>query len=663
MTENADLPFAVNEQPHEEIPMPDGCRLSARIWRPVGAGPVPAILEYLPYRKRDGTAARDALTHPYLAAHGYACVRVDMRGCGDSEGLFEDEYSEREIADGLAVIDWLAAQDWCSGAVGMMGISWGGFNGLQIASRAPEPLKAVVTICSSVDRFADDIHYKGGIMLGENPGWAATALSWFSMPPDPEIVGPRWRDMWLDRLENTPFLLRRWSAHQTRDAYWKHGSVCEDYSAIKAAVLAVGGWHDGYRNTISHLVANLDAPVKGLVGPWNHKYPHIALPGPRIDFLGEMLRWWDHWLKGIDRGVGDDPALRAYIMDSVAPEVSYTHRPGRWVAVRDWPPKLGEDQDLHLAGYTLASEPGRVDRHIPTRMECGQGTGEYFPFGFGPGELPDDQIADDAMSGCFDSAPLDRTVDLLGAPRVALRLASDQDCGQIAVRLCDLRPDGTSALIAHGFLNLRLREGPERAIPLLPGKVYDVELDLDHCGYSIPAGHRLRLAISASYWPFVWPAGRDVTLDIEAGRLRLPVLEPSAWDPCGFAGPVSAQARRERSLSARTESKRIVRDPETGQIRLEIIGDDGRIEDLETGLVSGACVEETFSIQPEDPASAHAAFRWERTLQRGDWAVSSRAQVEVAGRAGHFDLRVSLSASEGSGELFTREWVAQVPRA
>ena len=208
-----------------------------------------------------------------------------MRGCGDSEGLFVDEYSEQEICDGVEIVNWLAEQDWCSGSVGVMGISWGGFNGLQIAARAPEPLKAVVSICSSVDRFADDIHYKGGIMLGENPGWAATALSWFSMPPDPEIVGSRWRDMWLERLDNTPFLLKTWTEHQTRDSYWRQGSVCEDFSAIKAAVLSVGGWHDGYRNTISHLVSNLDGPVKGLIGPWNHKYPHIAAPGPQIDFF------------------------------------------------------------------------------------------------------------------------------------------------------------------------------------------------------------------------------------------------------------------------------------------------------------------------------------------------------------------------------------------
>ena len=142
------------------IVMSDGCRLSARLWRPLDAAgdPVPVILEYLPYRKRDGTCARDALTHPWFARRGYACLRVDMRGNGDSEGVMEDEYTAQEQADAVEVIAWAAAQPWCNGNVGMMGISWGGFNGLQVAALRPGPLKAVISLCSTVDRYADDIH-------------------------------------------------------------------------------------------------------------------------------------------------------------------------------------------------------------------------------------------------------------------------------------------------------------------------------------------------------------------------------------------------------------------------------------------------------------------------------------------------------------------------
>ncbi len=288
------------ERPEQGIILGDGTRLSARIWRPEDSeeNPVPAILEFLPYRKRDGTVARDALTHPYFARRGYACLRVDLRGNGDSEGLMEDEYTPQELADAVEVIAWIAAQPWCSGAVGMMGISWGGFNSLQVAALAPAPLKAVISLCSTVDRYSDDIHYKGGCLLNENLGWGATIWSFSSRPPDPALVGEKWRQMWLERLEGEPFLPALWLSHQRRDAYWRHGSVCEDYSAIKAAVLAVGGWGDAYKNAVPALVENLRAPVKGIVGPWIHKYPHFAAPEPRIGFLQEALRWWDKWLKG-----------------------------------------------------------------------------------------------------------------------------------------------------------------------------------------------------------------------------------------------------------------------------------------------------------------------------------------------------------------------------
>jgi putative CocE/NonD family hydrolase len=258
------FPRRVKEIENAWITLADGCRLAARIWMPVDAedDPVPAILEYLPYRKRDGTVARDELTHPYFAGHGYACLRVDMRGNGDSDGLMWDEYLKQEQDDALEVLAWIAAQPWCSGKVGMIGISWGGFNGLQVAARRPPALAAIVTICSTDDRYADDIHYKGGCLLNENLGWSSTMLAYSSRPPDPALVGVRWRDLWLERLENEPLLVLNWLAHQRRDAFWKHGSVCEDFGAIEAAVFAVGGWADAYSNAVPRLIAGLKSPSR-----------------------------------------------------------------------------------------------------------------------------------------------------------------------------------------------------------------------------------------------------------------------------------------------------------------------------------------------------------------------------------------------------------------
>ncbi len=655
------FPFDVEETPHLAIQMPDGVSLSARVWKPINAGPVPAILEFLPYRKRDGTAERDALTHPYMAGHGYVCVRVDMRGCGDSEGLFDDEYSPQELADGAAVVGWLAEQEWCDGNVGMMGISWGGFNGLQIAAMAPEPLKAVVSICSTVDRYADDIHYKGGVMLGENPAWAATVLGWFALPPDPEIVGDGWRDMWLERLENTPFLAESWVEHQTRDAYWKHGSVCENYDAIKAAVLSVGGWHDGYRNTIAHLVSNLSSPVKGLIGPWNHKYAHFAVPGPQIDFLGEMLNWWDHWLKGIDNGVDDLPDMRRWLMDSVAPEVRYDFRPGRWI-VDDGVDVSAPSEVWHFTSSGLREKARDMMRVVTPNLSCGQFSGEYFPFGFGPGELPGDQRGDDAVSTCFDTPELQEPRDIVGAPELRVRLSSDQSRGQIAVRLCDVRPDGSSALITHGFLNLRQRDGADTFVDFPIGEDRDVSIILDHCAYRLPRGHKLRVALSTSYWPFVWPETTMATLQVTSGALSLPVRSGRAEDEWHFDVAKGARPRETRRRSETLEKKRWIRDIGANTLTLKIEGDTGLIEDLETGLVSGSNLKERFSICESDPLSAQAKFVWDRDLSRGDWSAHVKADLEMRCDEENFIIFADLSVSEGDTEIFAKSWKAKVPR-
>src|SRR5690554_5981891 len=333
-----DFPFAIHEEEDVRIPVTDGLTLSARIWRPIDASrsPVPAILEYIPYRKRFGTRVRDEATHPWLAGHGYACLRVDIRGSGESDGVLTDEYLQSELDDGVKVLEWIAAQDWCDGNVGMMGISWGGFNGLQIAAMQPPALKAIITVSSTDDRYSDDIHHMGGTLLGDNLSWSSVMFSYNTMPPDPALVGDRWRDMWMERLDGSGLWLKTWLQHQRRDGYWRHGSVRENYDDVKIPVFAVSGWTDGYTNSVFRLMENLKGPRKGLVGPWGHIYPHFGRPGPAIDFLKEMLRWWDRWLKGKATGVEDDPMISAWMQDSAPPNPEFEHREGRWISEDAW---------------------------------------------------------------------------------------------------------------------------------------------------------------------------------------------------------------------------------------------------------------------------------------------------------------------------------------
>jgi len=645
------------------IHMPDGCRLSARVWRPTDANetPVPVILEYLPYRKRDGTIARDSLTHPYFAQRGYACVRVDMRGNGDSQGIMEDEYTEQELSDGEAVIAWLAAQPWCNGSVGMMGISWGGFNGLQLAERAPDALKAVITLCSTVDRYADDIHYKGGCLLNENMGWGSTMWAYSSRPPDPMLVGDDWRDMWLQRLQAEPYLPITWLNHQTRDAYWRHGSVCENYGGIRAAVLAVGGWGDAYKNAVPQLVEHLSAPVKGIVGPWVHKYPHFAAPEPRIGFLQEALRWWDRWLKGIDTGVENDPAYSVYLMDGVRPQTWYEHRPGRWVNEPDWPMGPMLQQFQFATNNQLADTATALADIVASPQDCGMDGGEYCAIWLGP-EQPGDQRADDAKSLCYTSGPMETDVDIIGAPTVTITFQSDQPQAQIAVRLNHIHADGAATRITYGVMNLTHLAGHDQVRELEPGKTYQVDVALDHIAYRLPQGDRLRVSVSTSYWPLLWPMPHAATLTVTQGTLHLPISQHGENAERVFPDPDAAPAWQTQTLRPANNERRRETDLKTGITRLEIIDDFGCVQDADHGLIIEGVAREWWDIHPDDPLSARGKTHWTERRARGDWDTRTETYATMWADQTHFHISARLEAYENDRLIFEKDIADSVPR-
>ena len=394
-----DLPHAVRTV-EEWITLADGTRLAARLWLPEGARRVPAILEYLPYRLSDGTQAGDHQQMGWFAGHGYGCARVDIRGTGNSGGIIEDEYSEQEQLDGLEVIAWLAAQPWCDGKVGMVGTSWSGFNGLQLAARTPSALAAVISIYASDDRYADDVHYRGGVVIPMDMAqWANCMLSWNALPPDPAIAGAGWRAQWRDRLERTPHFVERWLAHQRRDGYWRHGSACEHYAAIRCPVMAIGGWTDGYTDAVLRLLAHLDVPRRGLIGPWGHNDPVHGVPGPAVGSLGECVRFFDRWLKGVQNGLDGEPMLTAWMQDSVPPRARYDERPGRWVAAASWPPPAARELRFHLAaGGALSAVPGeRAVSELRGAQTTGLDGGAWCADGHSD-DLPYDQRADDGRS-------------------------------------------------------------------------------------------------------------------------------------------------------------------------------------------------------------------------------------------------------------------------
>ncbi len=661
----AEFPRKVVEYADMGIIMPDGTKLSARVWMPEDAteNPVPVILEHLPYRKRDGTIVRDQFSHPWMAGQGYCCIRTDMRGSGESEGLLFDEYTEQELQDACDVIAWAAAQPWCSGNVGMQGISWGGFNSLEVAYLRPPALKAIITICSTVDRYADDIHYKGGCLLVENFGWSTNMLSYSSRPPDPMLVGDdNWERIWLERLKDQPLNWGDWHRHQHRDDYWKHGSVCEDYSAIEAAVLTVGGWHDGYRNTISHLVENLTAPVKGIVGSWNHKYPHYAGPKPAIGFLQESKRWWDHWLKGEDTGVENDPDYRVYVMDSIAPKRWFDERPGRWIAEDEWPSPNIESETFHFGEGRLVVATSEISTKVSSSQDCGVMAGEYFPFAFSD-ELPDEQSADDMKSVCFIGDASTEASDIVGAPVVKFSFSSDKPNAQLAIRLCDLRPDGTSAFITHGVLNLTHLASHESPEALVPGQIYQAEIVLDQIAYRLPAGHKLQIAISTSYWPTLWPSPEAVEVTIHQGEISVPrrksLAETDEWQ---FEKPVGAPAWRKESLRPDSYKRTTTTDSVSGVVTVSVDADSGENRDLEHGLISGSWFKEKFHIHPDDPCSAKATADWEQTGGREGQMWRTHATAEMSCDQTHFFTKATLKAYRNEELVFNKIYEDSVER-
>ncbi len=656
---------------HVWITMRDGCRLSARLWLPQGmTGPAaPAVLEYIPYRKRDGTRGRDEPMHGFFAQNGFASIRVDMRGTGESEGLMADEYLLQEQEDALDVIAWIAAQPWCSGAVGMMGKSWGGFNSLQVAARRPPALKAIITVYSTDDRFRDDIHYMGGCLLTDNLWWGSIMLAYQARPLDPVVVGESWRQDWLARLDAMPFFPAVWTAHQSYDAYWRHGSVQEDWSAIQCPVLAVGGWADSYTNTVPRLLENLQVPRRGIIGPWGHIYPQDGAPGPAIGFLQEALRWWKHWLLGEETGVMDDPMLRAYVNDAVVPTGSRPQQPGRWVAEASWPSPNIQARTLHLGGQgELSATPvAGAQRQIRSPLWHGQACGEWMATGC-PGEMPIDQRVDDGGALVFETAPLTETIEVLGAPEIDLMLAADAQVAQVVVRLCDVLPSGEVLRVSFQVLNLTHRKGHDRPEPMVPGQFERVKVTLNACGHSFAPGHRIRVSVATSYWPLIWPGPSlaTLTLDTAASALRL---------PCRAGGdasvPMLPALHGTDAPTTQVDPGRIARSSQIDHLTGEFVyvteGEGGlfgegvlRFDDIDTTLAHS--LRREFRIRPDDPLSARYQLTQSYEMGREGWLSRTETQTVMTAQADSFTLTCAMTVKENGKTIWSRDWSEKVPR-
>ena len=650
--------------------MRDGVRLSADVYRPNRPGPFPAILEHLPYRKDDARAATDRANGSFLASRGLALVRLDVRGTGNSEGIAADEYTLEEQLDGVAAVTWIAARDWSNGNVGSWGISYGGFSSIQLACHRPPALKAIAAVYATDDRYTDDMHFAGGALCAlELAHYPLRILAMNALPPAPEPGEPReaFTSRWLERVRDTPPWIIRWLEEQHDGPYWRNGSARPDYDRIECPVLLVAGWRDGYRTAMLRLAKELRAPWQLLAGPWMHTMPDGGIPGPRYPFLEEVVRWFRSQLAPGEPLEAAPPRPRTVFFltgyDSpAAPPASVS---GTWMASDRWPEGV-EETVLYLTGPgALSPKPASdsVTAVCPFDPAVGEMSGNWCPPPPGHG-LPSDQRPDEGRSAVFTSAPLQDPVDILGMPRVRLRVAHPGPGATVAVKLADVAPDGSSQLVTRGSLSLAHRASSTQ--PIAFAGEADIEIELQATGWRFDAGHRIRLAVAGSDWPTVWPLPTTDPIVLRVGgegggELRLPGLpeDARAFEPAGtlFDGQDTGGFRE---LPGRS-TWRVVTDGIAARSGIEA-SDEERFEHPEDGLRVEEARKYQAYVSSADPLDATAQGRAIFRVKTPSSDVRTTATGNFGCTAEVFTYDLRLVVHEDGRVLHRSRWRGSVPR-
>jgi uncharacterized protein len=655
------------------VPVRDGLELSANLWLPRAEGPdnrFPAILEMIPYGKDNWRRNSDVARGEWLARRGYALCRLDVRGTGSSPGIALDEYTAAETRDGYDAVEWLAAQPWCSGNVGMWGISYGGFTSIQVAKLRPPHLRAIVPVMATDDRYVDDVHYRGGCAtVSEKSQYAVSQVAMNAMPPDPALWGDGWKEAWLDRLERTPPWILEWMRQQRDGPYWRQGSLAPEYGAIVAAIFDVAGWLDSYVDPAFRMQASCTAPTRTLVGPWVHDLPDSAYPGPNIDWPHEFVRFFDRWLKGIDNGVDSDAAFTWFERDFTAPEPFPRALNGRWRSTAAFPHPAMREREWFLAAGGLVATPGDSDRDtFPHRATVGTQSALSWGAGSAPNGLARDLRPLEAQGASYTSAALGEAVEVLGVPVAVLHVAVSAPRATVVAWLSDVAPDGTSAQVSAGVLNLTHRDSNVNPTPLQPGQSYEVRVALRAAGYRFAPGHRIRLTITSGYWPVLWPSPFpcDITLlrgGATPSRLILPVIPPAGGDgdlPVPAFGAPSPDVTEVAGGSEEPPVWRIVDDVIAGTVVVEV--SEGGTTVLPDGRQLYAGEQLTMTASDADPAHARLETRVVYRWREHDFATEIVAEGTIASDADAFVVDLGLRVTLDGADFFRRTWHEAIPR-
>jgi len=628
------------------IPLADGTRLAARLWLPEHV-PAATVLEALPYRMDDLTSSYAGEYERLCRDGDLAVARVDLRGTGSSGGLATDEYAPQEQADLAEVIAWLAAQEWSNGRVGMYGTSYSGFNSIQLAMERPPALGAICAIYATDDRYTDDVHYTGGVLRCiDLVDYVLYMAAMNVLPPVPAVFGDGWRDEWLKRIESAEPWLLRWLEEQVDSPYWRHGSLRPDYSRIACPTMIVAGWADGYRNNTFRTFEALECPKRLLVGPWSHMSTATSLPGPHIDLVPELVRWFRRWLYDEENGVEDESPISVFVRRSTRPEPDLVELRGSWRAEPAWPLARGVLR-------TFAPEPARGSDEIAIRGDVG--TSAWISCaGRLPWGQPSDQREDDARSLRYDWG-LEDELEILGHPVLAATITSSVPVAFLSAKLCDVFPDGSSALVSRGVLNFTHRGSSTSPEPLEPGKPTAVTVELDATSWVFEAGHRLRLSLAGADWPNVWPppeAG-TLTLDRSALELSLPVVEgPAIADEPVFAPSPGKETHGPAPTGEQPEVVWRTEHDVLGRERRAVVS-HGSSYDGDAGARIDERYEGAVGVSETDPGAAWARAKSRYVIRWPEADCVTEATLDLRSDADAYNVVVEVVAEELSDDEAT----------
>jgi predicted acyl esterase len=575
---------------------------------------------------------------------GFAVCRLDIRGTGSSEGIALDEYHRQELTDICEVVDWLAAQDWATGRVGMYGTSWSGFNSIQVAMLRPPALGAIVPIYASDDRYTDDVHYMGGVLKAlDLVDWVLYMAACNVLPPVPAVVGVGWREEWLRRIEGTEPWLLRWLEEQADGPYWRHGSLRPGYERIACPTMIVAGWADGYTNIALRAYEAMTCPRRVIIGPWAHMSPATSIPGPRIDLVPELIRWFSRWLRDERNGIDEEPPIAVFARRSTRPDPALAEMRGEWRSESTWPPERLKPLVLRPAG-------DRTDR-IVVRGDVGT-TAWISCAGKPPWGLPEDQQADDARSLIYEWDPVTDELEVLGHPRVRVVVSSPYPVAFLSARLCDVFPDGSSALVSRGVLNLTHRDGHTDPSAMEKGVPTSIELELEATSWIFEPGHRLRLALAGSDWPNTWPPPHGGELEVKRAsvELELPVLDrPAGTPPPRFTSAPQAKVTRDEEQDDQPLAvRRIERDRvgrETRVVTRYGSDYDGPFDAKISERYSG-----TVGVSTNNPGRAWARGRARYRIEWPESSVSTEAHLDFRSDAAAYHVVIEVIATEDGTE-------------